>query len=98
MGYGSTFSNYILLEVREGKLTGKRNYDHEQYEEFKEKQFQAYKKTEAYRKLVAELKKEDRSQEFPDSFLRDFVVDYTSEFLDENREEESANKNLDAGD
>jgi len=32
---------------------------------------------------VAELKKHGDSQEFIDSFLRRFVVNYTSEFLDE---------------
>lgn len=81
MGYGSTYSNYILLEIMNGKLIGKRTYDYEQYELFKEKQFQAFKKTEEYRKMIQELKKENRSQKFIDSFLRSFVIEYTSKFL-----------------
>lgn len=93
MGYGSTYSNYILLEVKNGKLTGQRNLDHDQYVDFKERQFQAYKKTKAYKQQVARLKQHGGSQEFVDSFLRDFVVSYTSEFLDE---DESANES-DAG-
>jgi len=89
MGYGSTYSDYILLEVMNGRLTGQRTLDHDQYKDFKEKQFQAYKKTKAYKQQVAELKKLGGSREFVDSFLRDFVVDYTSEFLDE---DESSNE------
>lgn len=83
MGYGSTYSNYILLEIKKGKLTGKHTFDHKEYEQFKEKQFQAFKKMEIYRKHAGELKKREWSQEDIDSFLRRSVVNYTSEFLDE---------------
>lgn len=91
MGYGSTYSNYILLEIEGGKLTGERKLDYKQYAHFKEKQFQAFKKTEEYRKRVARLQKEGHSQELIDSFLRMFLVDYTSKFLDE----EAPNKAID---
>jgi hypothetical protein len=93
MGYGSTYSDYILLEIKSGKLTGERKLDGKQYKAFKERQFQAFKKTEAYKEQVAELKKNGDSQEFIDAFLRDFVVDYTSEFLDE---EKNPNKTIDS--
>ena len=39
MGYGSTYSNYILLEMEHGKLRAERQLDHEKYEIFKQKQF-----------------------------------------------------------
>lgn len=92
MGYGSTYSNYILLEVKKGKITGKRNFDYKQYENFKEKQFQEFKKTDAYNKHMTELKKENQSQEFIDSFLRNFVINYTSEFLvDEDKSTKKSN-------
>ncbi len=81
VGYGSTYSNYILLEINNGKLMGKRTYDNKQYEQFKEKQYQAFKKTEKYKKLIEKLKNENRSPQFIDSFLRSFVVEYTSKFL-----------------
>jgi hypothetical protein len=45
----------------------------------KKKQFQAFEK------ILSELKKEDRPQEFIDSFLRSYVTNYTSEFLDKER-------------
>jgi len=83
MGYGSAYSNYILLEVKRGKITGKRSLDCEQYQRFKERQFQAFKKTEEYRKLVKSLKRKGDSQGFIDAPIRNVVVEYTSRFLDE---------------
>ncbi len=92
MGYGSTYSNYILLEIKNGKLTGKRTYDYRQYEQFKEKQFQAFKKTKKYKMLLKELRKEGDSKEFIDTFLRSAVVEYSSEFLEEDSNKKSSNK------
>ena len=61
------------------------------YENFKEKQFRAYKKTKEYRKQVEEFRKHDRLPENLDSFLRSYIVNYTAEFLDDEEEEESSN-------
>jgi hypothetical protein len=91
MGYGSTYSNYILLEIKNGILSGVRKYDCNAYEQFKEKQFQAFKKTDAYTKYIEKMQKEGQSVELMDNFLRRFVVDYTSEFIDE---EESSGKSV----
>jgi hypothetical protein len=85
MGYGSTYSNYILLSVKNGKLAGERKFNNKEYEKFKERQFQAFKKTEEYKKLVSESKKNNMPDELMDSFFRSFVVNYTSEFLDEEK-------------
>lgn len=93
-GYGSTYSDYIILELEQGKITGKRTYDHVQYEKFKERHFQAFKGTEAYKERVAKLKKNGVPEESIDPFLQNSVVDYASEFLDE---DESTSKPV-AGD
>lgn len=82
MGYGSTYENYILLEVKSGRVTGKREFDYKQYEAFREKQFAEYKKTPEYKKSFEELKEEGWELEQIDDFLRGFVVKYTSQFLD----------------
>ena len=82
-GYSSTYNDYILLEIRKGKLTGTRRFNYEQYEQFKERQFQAYKKTDAYKLQVAELRKEDKSQENIDFLLRHYIMNYALEFLDD---------------
>lgn len=93
MGYGSTYSNYILLELKDGGLTGQRSFDHKQYEEFREKQFQAYRKTEEYKQRVEDLKKRRWNQESIDSFLRSYIVEYTSRFLDMEEKEGDATGN-----
>lgn len=82
MGYGSTYENYILLEIAAGNFIKAKEFDYKEYEKFKEKQFEAFKKTEEYRKIVEELKKrDDYSAEFIDSFLKNFVTNYTSKIL-----------------
>jgi hypothetical protein len=82
MGYASTYSNYHLLEVYEGKLTQHRSLDEKAYLRFKNKQFKAFQKTKEYRELVEELKQEfDADDKYIEGFLRDYVIDYTSKFL-----------------
>ena len=83
MGYASTYENYILLEVNEGKIGKEKRLNAEEYDKFRDKQFKAFKKTDEYKKMVGEMKKDGDSQERIDEFLRIFVVRYTSRFLDE---------------
>jgi hypothetical protein len=78
-----TYSNYILLSVKNGNLRDKRQFESKEYEKFKEEQFQAFKRTEAYKKRVSELKKENMDQEEIDSLIQYYILNYTSEFLDE---------------
>ena len=82
MGYASTYENYILLEVSEGKIGREKRLNADEYDEFREKQFKAFRKTDDYNKMVEEMKKDGDSQERIDEFLRIFVVEYTSRFLD----------------
>ena len=83
MGYGSTYRNYILLEVENGNLVKDKQFGYKQYEKFKERQFQAFKKTEEYEKIKADLKKEGNyGDEFLDTFLRSFVIEYTLKILE----------------
>jgi len=82
MGYGSTYENYILLEIEKGDFKRSKEFDYKEYEKFKERQFEAFKKTEEYQKLVKEMKKEkDSTQEFIDSFLKSYIIGYTSKIL-----------------
>jgi hypothetical protein len=83
MGYGSTYKNYILLEIEKGNLKQERRFKYKEYEKFKERQFQAFKLTEEYRKIKSDLQKDGTSDEFVDSFLRSFVTEYTSKILTE---------------
>lgn len=81
MGYGSTYRNYMLLEIDQGNLMKEKRFEYKEYERFKERQFQAFKKTEGYKKIKADLRKDGSTEEFIDSFLQNFVIEYTSKIL-----------------
>ncbi len=84
MGYGSTYERYTLLAVRKGDFKDSRSLDYKEYETFREKQFLAFKKTIEYKNFVEKMKKErNHNDDFIDSFLKSFITDYTSAFLDD---------------
>lgn len=84
MGYGSTYSKYILLEILEGTLTEDRKYNNKEFIAFKNRQFEAYKQTDEYQQTLAELLKEPNyTEEFVEGFLKNFITNYTSRFLDD---------------
>jgi len=88
-GYASTYEHYILLEFENGNLKRKKLFGYEEYEEFKEKQFQAFKKTDEYRELKENFKKKydsreeftENSDELTENFLRTYVIEYSSKIL-----------------
>ncbi len=82
MGYGSTYENYILLEIDKGEFKRAKEFNHKEYEKFKDKQFEAFKKTEEYNKMREEAKKEGNfDQKFFDKFMRSYVTNYTTKIL-----------------
>ena len=84
MGYASTYEKYILLEFDKGDLKSEKHFDAIEYEKFKERQFQAFKKTEEYKKISESLRKEGGgSKKFIESFLKIYVIEYSSKILTE---------------
>jgi len=81
MGYGSTYENYLLLEINNGTFVKGKEFDSKGYEKFKEKQFRAFKSTDDYKKTKEDLKKKGYSDDMVDDFLRSFVTEYTSKIL-----------------
>lgn len=81
MGYGSTYENYILIEVEKGKSIRTKDLNFKDYENLKEKQFEAYKKTKEYLQHKKELEKDGGKQKDIDAFLRSFVTEYTEKLL-----------------
>ena len=85
MGYASTYEKYILLRVEQGTVTRKWNADAAAFAKFREAQFAAFKKTEEYRKALAETAKEgsmDAKQN--EEFLREFYSErYMSMIFEE---------------
>ncbi|MGK0413429.1 MAG: hypothetical protein ACJA1B_001632 [Polaribacter sp.] len=82
-GYATVYSNYFLLEIKEGDFKKDKNYTYENFLEFKEQQFAVYKKTEEYKTEFESLKKDfpESDKKFIESFLKDHIINYTSEFL-----------------
>jgi hypothetical protein len=73
MGYASTYSKYILLRVEKGAVTRQWKTDAEGYIKFRDAQFEAFKKTEEYRKALAETSKEgSMSPKENEEFLREY--------------------------
>lgn len=81
MGYGSTYENYVLIEIEKGKSIKSKELNFKEYENLKEKQFETYKTTEEYLKQKKELKKKRWKEKDIDRFLRSYVVEYTEKLL-----------------
>lgn len=83
LGYGSTYSKYILLEVENGTVNRIKKINHEGFVEFKHRQFQEFKKSEKYIEIVEQMKKEqDYDDEFIEAFLKNYIIGFTKKFLD----------------
>jgi hypothetical protein len=73
MGYASTYDKYILLRVESGVVTRQWKADAAGFIKFRDAQFEAYKKTEEYRKALAESSKEgSMSPSENEEFLRQY--------------------------
>lgn len=81
MGYASTYENYTVLEVDKGIVKREISFDYKAYDEFRDKQYRAFKMTEEYKKTKADLMQDGNSEEFIDSFLREYIIKYTSRIL-----------------
>lgn len=57
MGYGSTYSRYLVVWVRKGQVLRQLELDDRQFTELRRERFKAFQKTEEYRKQYAESKK-----------------------------------------
>ncbi len=83
MGYGSTYENYILIEINSGNLIKSLEMNYIEYEIFKEKQFEEFKKTDKYKEIFEKLKKYDYPNEEIDDFIKLFESDYLTKILTE---------------
>ena len=75
------YSNYILLEIKEGKLTDRRDFTNAQWKLFKRIQHFEYKKTENYKKHFNGDLQSKRAHQI-DDLIRYNITLYTKEFLD----------------
>jgi len=76
MGYASTYENYFILEIHNGNLMRELNMDYRQFLEFREDQFESYKRTEEYRLFIERNRIFNETEEEIENFLRIFFIDY----------------------
>lgn len=57
MGYGSTYERYVLLQIREGRLVGRLDMTAKEFEAHRRRMFEAYKRTPAYTRQLADSRK-----------------------------------------
>ena len=85
MGYASVYEKYILLRIENGVVSRQWNASRAEFVKFRDAQFDAFKKTEEYRKILEESRKEgglDPQQN--EEFLREFYSErYMSMIFDE---------------
>jgi hypothetical protein len=81
MGYSSQHERYKLLLVQAGIVQKSRDFTGSEYQAFKRRQFEAYQKTDEYRREVESLKKKFTDASLVEKFLYEYDVDYTSRFL-----------------
>jgi hypothetical protein len=84
MGYGSTYKRYIVLTVREGRVTQREHFRAKEFREFRLKQFELYRKTDEYKNELAKLQDgSDRTKEELEDFLFEFLSErYTNLIFD----------------
>lgn len=80
IGYGTTYENYILLEIDSGKLNKTKNFTLKEYEKFKIKQFNQFKLTNQY-KIEKEKLLKNYSLKFTNEYLKMWINEYSRKFL-----------------
>ena len=80
MGYGSTYENYILLEIENGNFIRENRMHYLEYVQYRERQYQAFKETQEYLNLLREIGKEISDD--LDYFIKIYESDYTTIILE----------------
>jgi hypothetical protein len=82
MGYGSTFEKYIMLRIENGMVKRYATADTATFAKFRDAQFAAYKRTDAYHDAFTKLLNDERGK--PDGWgkkrIEEFLREIDSEF------------------
>jgi hypothetical protein len=79
--YGcSTYENYMVFEINRGELIKVRQFSYKQYDDFKENQYQEFKKTKEYDKLLIELRSHGIGVNI-DRFIKNNIIEYTTKIM-----------------
>lgn len=72
MGYGSTYERYVLLEIRRGRLHARHDMTAKELDAHRRRMFEAYKRTPAYTRQLAESMKAGLGAKEAERFLFQF--------------------------
>lgn len=83
MGYSSTYEKYLLIGIKRGKVKKMKHYTAAEYEDFRKRQFRAFKKTETYQKLLDSYLKDAKTKDpaSAERFIAIHNIEYTSKIL-----------------
>ena len=81
MGYGSTYENYILLEIEDGNFIRENRMYYVEYVQYRERQYQVFKRTQEYLNLLKEIGEENPDERL-DYFIKIYESDYTTIILE----------------
>ena len=71
MGYGSTYSRYRILRIRQGKVVESLSLDEKQFIAYRERKFSEFKDTDDYRRMLADLGRDVDGM--PETQMEDFL-------------------------
>lgn len=77
MGYGSTYSSYMVLTIIKGAVHERRELSREDFEKFRRSQYESFRQTPEYAKARAEAKQ--GGHPMSDELLEQFLFQFASE-------------------
>jgi hypothetical protein len=76
MGYASTYEKYILYAIEKGIVVRSERLTAKEFRQYRERQFETFKKTEKYQADFADAKKDDKMSDAEiDQFLFEFETE-----------------------
>jgi len=79
--YSSTYEKYIVLEMEKGILKREKELSYSEYEIFRQEQFEAFKKTDEYEKIKANLLKKRFTEKDINELVQYQIFEYSSKIL-----------------
>jgi rRNA processing protein Krr1/Pno1 len=83
MGYGSTYEYYTLIEIENGNYIREFNLNNEQYNKYRNAQYEAYKKTNEYQEIFDKLNDGTMPDEMLDYFIKTYEIEYMTKEIEE---------------
>ena len=81
-GYNTyAYEYYNVLQINSGTVVQERLFSYKSYIEFKNRQFEEFKKTYEYEKVFNEFLKDWKDPKTVNEFILEHIIDFTSSFL-----------------